>query len=1085
VASVPLAARLVEVIADRGESAAARYAYGSGCIVRGRTVLTAAHVVADAVRVQVRDPNKRLYPAAVDPRFVGDANGPGPDLALVELEDRAVDLPPIGLARVDRDGPTDDPVERCHAVGYPWFAETPSPTAKRDTVDARGEIPVLSKLAAGLLSVQVSISPRPLPPEEKSLGESEWSGMSGGPVVAAGRLLGVVTEHAPREGPSAITAVPLTALEQDPAHPGWGPGVKDPAAWWARLGVTGLADLQQLPAPPERPPPAYWETVREFGRTLHQRMPQLLRREQELADIVAFATGGAGYRWLVGGAYAGKTALLYEVVTAGLPDQVDVVSYFLSRRASDADSSRFLAAVVPQLAYLCEVDPPAADRDQFYALWGQAAERAAETGRPLLLVVDGLDEDIRPTGLPSVASLLPTLVEGQLHVLVTSRPHPELPIDVPEGHPLKLPHIRVDLMPFEGAYSLADRARQEIYNLTHGADSDAAVDVLGLLTAAAGPLSVRDLAFLANDLAPPSAAHSRRVRRLVTEQAARSLEPVGPPEHTRYQFAHLSLLEYTQTTEELCDPEYRNRIHRWAKRWRDCGWPTSPDITESTPQYLLDTYPGKLASEPSRLAALVSDAGWVDAAIQAIGVDRVLADVRRATLADPSEPAIGAMLATISGQAHYLRPSSPVNQPGYVLRQLCLQAAELGEDRLASDIRARLRSQSDPGPIPIWTTRRASRSLSAELGRHDASVDAVAVLPDGRVVSGGRDGHVLVWDLSRPETGPIELGRHNGSVAAVAVLPDGRVVSGGDDKRVLLWDRSRPETDPIELGRHDGSVMAVAVLPDGRVVSGGRDGRMLVWDPSRPESGPVGMGRQNAPVVAVAVLPDGRVVSGGRNGHVLVWDLSRLGTGPIEFSRHDGSAVAVLPDGRVVSGGRDGRVLLWDRSRPETDPIELGRHDGSVMAVAVLPDGRVVSGGRDGRMLVWDPSQPETGPVELGRHDGSVEAVAVLPDGRVVSGGNDRRVLVWDPSRPGSPVELGRHDGSVMAVAVLPDGRVVSGGLDRQVLIWNATTQRQVAQLGCSVKGLAAVQTSRGGASLIVVHEGQGFSLWSTTKGRQ
>jgi hypothetical protein len=644
VASVPLAARLVEVIADRGQAAAERYRYGSGCIVSERTVLTAAHVVAEVVRVQVRDPHKRLWSATVDPGFVGDADGPGPDLALVEIDDPAVDLPPMGLAGVDRDGATDEPVERCHAVGYPWFAETPSPAAVRDTVDAIGIVPVLSKLAAGLLSVQVSISPRPLPPTEVSLAESEWLGMSGAPVVAAGRLLGMVTEHAPREGPSAITAVPLTALEQDPAHPGWGSGVKDPAAWWARLGVTGLGDLQRLPVRPERPTPAYWATVREFGRTLHTRMPQLLGRGRELAEIAAFASGPAGYRWLVGGAYAGKTALLYEAVAAGLPDEVDVVSYFLSRRASDADSSRFLAAVVPQLAYLCKVDPPVADRDQFYALWGQATERAAQVGRPLLLVVDGLDEDIRPSGLPSVASLLPTLVDGRAHVLVTSRPHPDLPVDVPDGHPLQQPTIRADLKAFKGAEKQADSARREIYSLTHSADSDTAVDMLGLLTAAAGPLSVRDLAFLANDLAPPSPAQSRRVRRLVTEQAARSLEPIGPPEQPRYQFAHFSLLEYAQTTEELSDSEYRNRIHQWAERWRDRGWPTSPKATESTPRYLLDSYPGTLATEPSRLAALVSDAGWVDAAIQSIGADRVLADLRRAAVTNPAEPAVGAML---------------------------------------------------------------------------------------------------------------------------------------------------------------------------------------------------------------------------------------------------------------------------------------------------------------------------------------------------------------------------------------------------------------------------------------------------------
>jgi WD40 repeat protein len=1083
VASVPPAARLVEVIADRGESAADRYRYGSGCIVSGRTVLTAAHVVAGAQRVQVRDPDKKPYSATVDPRFVGDANEPGPDLALVEIEDPAVDLAPMGLARVDRDAPTDEPV-RCRAIGYPWFAETPSPAAVRDTVDAIGVVPVLSKLAAGLLSVQVSISPRPLPPEDKSLAESEWSGMSGAPVVAAGRLLGVVVEHAPREGPSAITAVPLTVLEQDPAHPGWGPGVKDPSAWWARLGVTGLPDLQRLPVPPpERPEPAYWETVREFGRTLHQRMPQLLGREQDLAEIAAFATGSPGYRWLVGGVYAGKTALLYEAVTAGLPDEVDVVCYFLSRRASDADSSRFLAAVVPQLAFLCGLDPPVADRDQFYALWGRAAERAAGTGRPLLLVVDGLDEDIRPSGLPSVASLLPTLVEGRAHVLVASRPHPELPVDVPDGHPLTSPSIRVDLKPFEGAERLADRARQEIYSLTHGVDADTAVDVLGLLTAAAGPLSEEDLAFLSNDLAPPSAAHSRRVRRLVTEQAARSLELVGSTEQPRYQFAHFSLLEYAQANKELSHSEYRNRIHRWSQWWHDRGWPTSPDATESTPRYLLDSYLGTLASEPDRLVALVIDAGWVDAALQSMGVDRVVADLRRAAAADPAEPAVGAMFATVSGQAHHLRHLSLVTQPGYVLRQLCLQAGELGEDRLASDLRARLRSQPEPGLIPIWTTRRASRALSVELGHHDDWVRALAVLPDGRVVSGGHDRRVLVWDPDRPGIGPVELGRHDGSVITVAVLSDGRVVSGGADPRVLVWDPSRPGTGPVELGRQDGSVNAAAVLPDGRVVSGGSFGRVLMWDPARLGSGPVELGRGDAWVRAVAGLPDGRVITGGDDGPVLVWDPSRPGTGPVELGRHDDwvRAVAVLPDGRVVSGGHDRRVLVWDPSQPGTGPVKAaGHHVGEMQAVAVLRDARVVSGGEDGRVLVWDPAQPRTDPIELGSHAGKVQVVAVLPDGRVVSGGGDGRVLVWDPARPGSgPTELGRHDDSVQALAGLPDGRVVSGGADRRVLIWNATIQRQISQLDCSVIGLAAGQASRGEASLVVVHEGQGFSLWS------
>ena len=835
-ATVALAARLVEVIADLGESAAPegsarkRYRYGSGCIVRGGTVLTAAHVVAGAATVRIRDPDKRVYSATVDQRFVGDADGAGPDLALLEINDSPFDLPAIGLARVDRGSPTGEPVERCKAVGYPWFAETPSPTAVRDTVEAIGVVPVLSKLAAGLLSMQVSISPRPLPPEQIRLGESEWSGMSGAPVVASGLLLGVVSEHAPREGPSAITAVPITALEADADHPLWGPGVADPDAWWARFAVTGIDDLRALPAPPLRPRPAYRDTLREFGQTLHTRMPQLLGRHRELAEITSFATGPAGYRWLVGEAYAGKTALVFEAVTAGLLAEVDIVSYFLSRRASDANSGRFLAAVVPQLAYLCDIDSPIADRDQFNTLWRQATERAVETGRPLLLVVDGLDEDLIPTGSPSVASLLPTRVDGLAHVLVASRPRPELPIDVPAGHPLKDVSIRDAVEPFEGAAELADLAEQEIHSLTHGPAVDLAVDVLGLLTAAAGPLSVQDLATLCNDVAAPSAAQTRQVRRFVTEDTARSLEPVGPAEERRYQFAHGSLLEDAQADEDLSDPEYRDRIHRWADQWRDLGWPARTDKTAGTPRYLLDNYPATLTDDPDRLSALTSDVRWVEVAIRSIGADLVLADIRRAAAANSAHPAVDAMLATVVGQAHHLRPPQPLGQPGYVARQLCLQATELGEGGLASDLRDRLQVQPGPGLVPLWTTKLASRALAGELGRHDGPVWAVAVLPDGRVVSGDADGRVLAWDPAAPGAGPVELGRHDKAVRAMAVLPDGRVVSGGADRRVLVWDRATPGTGSVELGRHHDSVWAVAVLPDGRVVSGGIDERVLIWD---------------------------------------------------------------------------------------------------------------------------------------------------------------------------------------------------------------------------------------------------------------
>lgn len=252
-------------------------------------MLTAAHVVAGAVAVQVRDPGKVVHPAAVDPVFLGDVDGPGPDLALVQISGPETgEPPPMGLAAVDRNSASGDPVERCHVVGYPQFMERRAADGGRvrDTVDAVGHVPVLSGLAGGLLTVEVRTAPRPLPPGQTGLGNSEWSGMSGGPVVADGLLLAVVTEHAARAGPSAITATPLTALQADPDHPRWGPGVADPSAWWARLGVPGVQALRKLP---ERSRLWVSQPVRVAPRPAF-----LAGREDLLADLDGRLAGSGG-----------------------------------------------------------------------------------------------------------------------------------------------------------------------------------------------------------------------------------------------------------------------------------------------------------------------------------------------------------------------------------------------------------------------------------------------------------------------------------------------------------------------------------------------------------------------------------------------------------------------------------------------------------------------------------------------------------------------------------------------------------------------------------------------------------------------
>jgi hypothetical protein len=48
---------------------------------------------------------------------------------------------------------------------------------------------------------------------------------------------------------------------------------------------------------------------------------------------------------------------------------------------------------------------------------------------------------------------------------------------------------------------------------------------------------------------------------------------------------------------------------------------------------------------------------------------------------------------------------------------------------------------------------------------------------------------VLVWDPAAPGAAPVELGQRDRWVTAVAVLPDGRVVSGDDAQMGVIGCR--------------------------------------------------------------------------------------------------------------------------------------------------------------------------------------------------------------------------------------------------------------------------------------------------------
>jgi WD40 repeat protein len=253
-------------------------------------------------------------------------------------------------------------------------------------------------------------------------------------------------------------------------------------------------------------------------------------------------------------------------------------------------------------------------------------------------------------------------------------------------------------------------------------------------------------------------------------------------------------------------------------------------------------------------------------------------------------------------------------------------------DRQETGIRGLLQASEGSG-IPWLRPRRAS--LTRPGGALIRTIDhpgkpvALAVLPNGRVVSGSSDGTLRVWDVESGQTLQRLESHAYGlyEVRAVAVLDSRRVVSGSDERSLRVWDVESGQTLQVLEG-HSGGVYAVAVLDSRRVVSGSLEGTLRVLDVASSQTLRTLEGHSDR-VRAVAVLDGRRVVSGSDDETLRVWDVE---SGEVEcLLTLDAPvhAVAVIPDGRViVAGDQSGRVHFFDFVEGG-DPMDAGMMPGS------------------------------------------------------------------------------------------------------------------------------------------------------------
>ncbi|MFE7215709.1 caspase family protein [Streptomyces sp. NPDC057611] len=495
---------------------------GSGYRVTNDTVLTAAHLLHRETTFDLWFPlDGSGWTARADVAVVDTET----DTAVLRFvpPSQAPVVAPVRYGRITRRSAV-VPVETAGFPAYKAFVEG-SGSDQHETADIAhlfGTASSLSNLRRGTLEISVDA-----PAEDASRG-TPWAGMSGAPVWAEGRLVGIITSVSPREGPGRLAAARVERfLSGSSGHQG------DLAAL---LDIDHPDTLVEIPSPQPKSTTPYLEQIRRIAP------PTLRGRDAELAELAAFCQGEEPYALWQAPPGAGKTALMAHFALNPPPD-ADIVSFFASARfVGQSDSLGFTEVVLEQLAWLLGEPAPAlasmhsGSQDMLRnRLLAAAAEQARIRGRRMVLLVDGLDEDSgSQRGLPSIASLLPRNPDADLRVLVSSRSTP-LPDDVPADHPLRGCRVRL-LEPSADAAVLRQESTRELRAvLAAGAESR---DVVGLVAASRSGLTLSDLTLLT--ALPPYQLESLLSGNLGRLFYDRHGGAEGPP---RFSFAHAMLRE--------------------------------------------------------------------------------------------------------------------------------------------------------------------------------------------------------------------------------------------------------------------------------------------------------------------------------------------------------------------------------------------------------------------------------------------------------------------------------------------------------------------------------------------------------------